>query len=381
MDLAEQVKHQALALGFDLVAVTTPDPPQTFETYVRWIEQERHGEMGYLASEKAFSRRANPRLILPDCISILVLGMRYARPAQPPKTAAEGDRPHGRVAAYAWGEDYHTVLVERMQNLHHWLETKVGNPVPVRWYTDTGPILERDLAQRAGLGWIGKNTCLIRPGLGSYFFLAELLLGLELTPDPPFMSDYCGSCRRCIEACPTACILPDRTLDARRCISYLTIELKGAIPVELRPKMGEWVFGCDICQQVCPWNIRFAPAAAEPAFGPRPELPRPDMISELDLDAKAFNRKFKDSPVKRAKRRGYLRNVAIALGNAVDPAALQPLAHCLVNDPEPLVRAHAAWALGCYMEDRAFKALQQALESEQDPDVRQEIFRALRRFD
>lgn len=381
MELAEQVKRQAMALGFDLVAVTTPDPPQTFETYVRWIEQQRHGEMGYLASEQALNRRADPLLILPDCASILVLGMRYARPAQLPKPNTSGDRPCGRVAAYAWGEDYHTVLVERMQNLHRWLETRVGNPVPARWYTDTGPVLERDLAQRAGLGWIGKNTCLIRPGLGSYFFLAELLLGLQLTPDPPFMSDYCGSCRRCIEACPTACILPDRTLDARRCISYLTIELKGSIPVELRPQMGEWVFGCDVCQEVCPWNVRFAPPAGPPAFAPRPALSRPDLIAELELDAQAFNRKFKNSPVKRAKRRGYLRNVAVALGNAADPSAIPRLAHTLSADPEPLVRAHAAWALGCFPMDNARQALQHALAMEQDSGVRQEISLALEKFD
>jgi len=259
----------------------------------------------------------------------------------------------GRVAAYAWGRDYHLILPERLEALASFIENLVGYPVPHRAYTDTGPILERDLAQQAGLGWIGKNTCLIHPRLGSYFLLAELLLGLELEPDPPFAADRCGSCTRCIEACPTGAILPDRTLDTRRCIAYLTIELKGAIPEELRPSLGNWVFGCDICQMVCPWN-RFASPEGDPAFAPRPGVRRPDLLTELALTPPEFNRKFKDSPIQRAKRRGYLRNVAVALGNLraqnsefsensefLALAALERAA----QDDEPLIREHASWAI------------------------------------
>ncbi len=182
----------------------------------------------------------------------------------------------------------------------------VVTPIPARCWNAS-------LAQRAGLGWIGKNTCLIHPRRGSYFLLAEVLLGIHLDPDPPFTSDHCGACRRCMEACPTACILPDRTLDARRCISYLTIELKGEIPLDLRPKLGNWVFGCDICQQVCPWNLRFASLQGDPSFAPRPGLPQPFLADELALDQQAFSRKFKGSPVKRARWRGYLRNVTAVL--------------------------------------------------------------------
>ena len=222
--------------------------------------------------------------------------------------------------------------------------------MPHRWYTDSGPLLERDLAQRAGLGWIGKNTCLINPQQGSYFFLAELLLGVALQPDPPFTQDRCGACTRCIDACPTGCIRPDRTLDARRCISYLTIELKGEIPEELRPRLGNWVFGCDVCQQVCPWN-RFAPEQGDPAFAPRPGIPAPELVAELALTAEEFKRKFTGSPVLRAKRRGYLRNVAVALGNQGDPAALPALERAAAEDPEPLVREHAAWAVEVLRED------------------------------
>jgi epoxyqueuosine reductase len=304
--------------------------------------------MGYLADERARARRRDPRLILPDCRSILVLAARYPSPGisgtSPGKIDAPvGDGPHGRVAAYAWGTDYHRVLPERLEALAAFIETRVGHAVAHRAYTDTGPLLERDLAQRAGLGWVGKNTCLINPRGGSYFFLAELLLDLELETDLPFVDDRCGTCTRCIDACPTQCILPDRTLDAGRCISYLTIELKESIPAELRSRLGGWVFGCDVCQQVCPWN-RFADAPVDPAFSPRPGVASPALIDEIDLTPEAFNRKFKDSPVQRARRRGYRRNLAVALGNAGDPTSASALART-AGDPEPLVRESAAWAL------------------------------------
>jgi epoxyqueuosine reductase len=279
----------------------------------------------------------------------------------------------GSVAAYAWGDDYHNVLPERLQALVAFIEAQVGGKVPNRWYTDTGPILERDLAQRAGLGWIGKNTCLIHPALGSYFLLAEILLGLDIEPDQPFAHDRCGSCRRCIEACPTGCILPDRTIDSRRCISYLTIELKGIIPHDLRPLVGDWVFGCDVCQQVCPWNQRFAPSGGDPSFEPRSGVSYPDLIQELALTPQEFNLKFKGSPIKRAKRRGYLRNVAVALGNSGDSAAVPALAKSLLEDHEPLVRQHSAWALGQIGGEEANRALQQALKQETEDVVLEEI--------
>ena len=249
----------------------------------------------------------------------------------------------GQIAAYAWGDDYHLVITERLQALVAFIEEQVGHPILNCWYTDTGPILERDLAQRAGLGWIGKNTCLINPRHGSYFLLAEILLGIELEPDLPFQTDQCGTCTRCIEACPTKCILPDRTIDVRRCISYLTIELKENIPTNLRSFIGRWVFGCDICQTVCPWN-RFSSSDGDPALAPREDVLHPNLIRELDLTSEDFNRKFRNSPVKRAKHRGYLRNVAIALGNSQNLAAGPALKKAL-NHPEPMVREHAAWAL------------------------------------
>jgi epoxyqueuosine reductase len=279
----------------------------------------------------------------------------------------------GQVASYAWGDDYHYQIPPRLKQLVAFIETQVGEPVPNRYYTDTGPILERDLAQRAGLGWIGKNTCLINPAQGSYILLAEILLGIDLEPDPPFTADRCGSCTRCIDACPTACILPDRTIDAKSCISYLTIELKNPIPAQLRPQLDNWIFGCDICQQVCPWNERFATSTSDQAFTIRPGVIDPDLLTELELSPEEFNRKFKNHPIKRAKRRGYLRNVAVALGNLRDTAALRPLVGILQNEPEPLVRGHAAWALGQIGGELALQALKKAESREEDPYVLEEI--------
>lgn len=369
--LSELVKQEAHRLGFDFVGITKPFPPATFPVYQKWLQAGHHAEMGYLSTERAIQRRADPLAILPDCKSILVLGIRYNKPSASQNEAPS--TPHGRIAAYAWGDDYHDVLPERLQAIVTFIESQVGAPVSNRWYTDTGPILERDLAQSAGLGWIGKNSMLINPKLGSYFLLAEILLGVPLESDTAFTPDHCGSCTRCIDACPTACILPDRTLDSRRCISYLTIELKGAIPTELRSKIGNLVFGCDICQEVCPWNMRFAPPHGDSKFAPRENVPIVDLQSELSLSPHEFNAKFKGSPIKRTKRRGYLRNVAVALGNAGNSSAIPALKNALLNDPEPLVRSHSAWALAKIGGKEAVEILRHALEVEDDESVRQKL--------
>ncbi len=361
-DLKQLILEEARRLGFVLAGVTTPEPPQHAAAFEAWLAQGRHASMDYLATERSRARRRDPRLILPECKSILVLAVPYSPPApsQPsPNASTErissvaiathlGEVPRrggggGRIAAYAQGDDYHDVLPPRLEAIVRFIESQLGHPVANRWYTDTGPILERDLAQRAGLGWIGKNTCLINPQHGSYFLLAEIFLDLELEPDASFTTDQCGTCTRCIDACPTDCILPDRTIDAGRCISYLTIELKDDVPAALRSSVGDWVFGCDICQSVCPWN-RFAAPAGDPAFNARPVTREPDLLRELEISSSEFNRKFKNSPVKRAKRRGYLRNVAVALGNTGTLDDIPALEKAL-NDPEPLVRDHAAWAV------------------------------------
>jgi epoxyqueuosine reductase len=336
--LSQAVKNEAQRLGFSLAGITTPESPPHWSAYENWLAVGRHGSMEYLANERARQRRRDPRLILPECKSILVLAIRYPNPGAIPSATGLS----GRVAAYAWGVDYHIVIPKRLRALVAFIEILTGSPVSNRWYTDTGPLLERDLAQRAGLGWIGKNTCLINPGAGSYFLLAEILLGIELEPDAPFSADRCGTCTRCIEACPTGCILADRTIDARSCISYLTIENKGEIPSDLRSKLGTWTFGCDICQIVCPWNKK-AEGEVDPEFAPHPGVPHPDLAAELSLTAREFNRKFEYSPILRARRRGYLRNVAVALGNSGKTEATQALEMAL-TDEDLIVRAHAAWA-------------------------------------
>jgi epoxyqueuosine reductase len=335
MSFVEKIKEKAHCLGFSLAGVTTSDPPPHWPVFQHWLALGRNGSMDYLHDP----RRAEPQLVLPGCKSILVLGMRH------PKVANDQRKPSssGYIAAYARGEDYHIAIPAKLKILERFIEQEAGMAVSLRSYTDTGPLLERDLAQRAGLGWIGKNTCLINPKIGSFFFLAEILLDIELDADQPFTADRCGSCTRCIEACPTACILPDRTLDANRCISYLTIENKGEIPPDLRSKVGNWIFGCDICQEVCPWNQDTTPIV-ESIIEPRRGIPVIDLTADLSLTAQEFNKKFKTSPILRARRGGYLRNVSVVLGNQKDPASI-PALEIIAEKEDELVRLHARWAL------------------------------------
>lgn len=365
-ELTDFAKAEALRLGFSRVGVTTPDAPPHIDVYDKWLAAGRHGEMAYLETDRARHRRANPREILPECESILVVATNYLPERHSP----------GGIAAYAVGDDYHEVLVDRLGGLVSSLEQRVGGEIENRYYTDTGPLLERELAQRAGLGWIGKNTCLIHPEHGSYFFLAEILLALPLVADEPFKTDQCGECTLCIEACPTDCILADRTLDASRCISYLTIELKGSVPKDLRSLTQDWIFGCDICQEVCPWNLRFAEPTDDPPFQPRPFLQSPHPADVLELTADSYRTELRKSPLKRAKRNGLLRNAALAAANTDDRSSVPSLKRVLIEEPEAVPRAHAAWALGRLGEA---KVLEAGLESEQDPEVRQEIRAALRK--
>lgn len=336
-ELTEHIKAEARRLGFDLAGVTLPAPSAYAEFYDDWLARGYHAEMGYMARPDAVAKRIDPQRIMPEARAIVVAGLNYFRGHLP---STEGLQ--GRVARYAWGDDYHTVMVTRLQRLAERIEEAIGRAVAHRAYVDTGPLLERELAQRAGLGWIGKNTNLIHPGLGSYFFLGELLLDIELEPDAPFDGDRCGSCTACLEACPTGALVSPRTLDARRCISYLTIEHQGSIPVELRPLMDDWIFGCDVCQEVCPWNRRFAHRTNDPAFSA--ERPALDLLDLLSLGEEEFRARFRDTPLSRPGRAGLLRNAAVALGNIGDPADKPALERAL-SDPEPLVAEHAAWAL------------------------------------
>jgi epoxyqueuosine reductase len=376
VELTEDVKRQARHLGFDLVGVTTPDPPAHLDVFTAWLEADRHGEMAYLATERARQRRADPRSVLPECESILVVGANCRGQSARPTVG------RARIAAYAQGEDYHTVLVERLESLVAFIRDRAGmKDLRYRVYTDTGPIMERELAQRAGLGWIGKNTCLINPGRGSHFLLAEILLSIRLMPDRPFSADRCGSCTRCIDACPTKCILPDRTLDATRCISYLTIEAKATIPQFLRSPIGDWIFGCDICQDVCPWNVRFSEPTTDVAFQPRPALADARPEDFLGLRPGDWKRDLGRTALVRPKRRGLVRNAAIVAGNQRKPESIQPLSAVLLGDPDPMARSHAAWALGQISGPGARSTLLQALSSEQDLQVLVEVDGALRHME
>jgi epoxyqueuosine reductase len=376
---AAALKEEAAREGLFLLGATTLDPLPHREVYECWLEAGRHGSMAYLGTERARRMRAFPQELLPQARSLVICALPYAVPGGQADAPARAAAPlRGRVAAYAWGDDYHEVFPVRLESLARRLQARLGSSFAFRAYTDTGPLLERDLAQRAGLGWAGKNTCLISPRHGSLFFLGELLLEPEVQVDTPFVADRCGSCRRCIEACPTGCILEDRTLDARRCISYQTIENRGPIPRGLRSEMGTWIFGCDVCQIVCPWNQRFArPEGALPAFQAREGVPSPDLIEALGLGPQEFSRRFRHSAVKRAHLTGFLRNAAVALGNLRDPRAIPALAGALRAEREPLVRSHAAWALGQISGLEARQALREAAPAEKNSDVLAELDLAL----
>jgi epoxyqueuosine reductase len=309
------IKAQAYGLGFDLVGITTLGPAETAAAFDEWIARGYAGEMSYLP-RNADTRR-DSRLPFAGATTAIVVAMNYG-----------GAEPSGPVARYARGDDYHDVMLDRLMQLHRWIDRQVGRRVIGKAYVDTGPLLERDLARRAGLGWFGKNTMLINPRIGSFFFLGSLLVDLRLDADAPFATDHCGSCRRCLDACPTGALAQAHVLDATKCIAYLTIELKGDIPTELRPQIGELIYGCDICQEVCPWNQKFAQPLREEAFKPRPAVAGKDAATLarelLEMSQDEFSRAYKGSPMKRAKLRGLKRNAAIVLGNvgAAEPQML-----------------------------------------------------------
>jgi epoxyqueuosine reductase len=364
------IKSEARRLGFQLVGITSPDPPVHLDVYARWLQAGRHGEMGYMATQRAKERRADPRKVLSDCKSILVVAANCL-PSQKPSA------PDVKIAAYAQGDDYHLVLTARLEKLIDFIQVQLDEPCSYKIYVDTGPLLERELAQRAGLGWIGKNTCLIHPKIGSHFLLGEVLLGIALPFDEPFQSDHCGSCTRCIDQCPTHCILPDRTIDSRRCISYLTIEHRGEVPRQLRAKMGDWVFGCDICQDVCPWNHRFAAPTDDASFEPRSFLEDPSLEDFLRISPDDYRTELRDSPLKRSKRVGLVRNATIAAGNRKREQMIPLLGELLFNEGNPLVLSHAVWALQQIGGKKAKGVLGRALHILQDLTILEEIRRAL----
>ncbi|GMR12206.1 MAG: tRNA epoxyqueuosine(34) reductase QueG [Gemmatimonadota bacterium] len=346
--------------------------------YRAWVERGAHGEMAYLARPDAVVRRADLKHTLAGARSVIVVADQYFQEDPP---GIPGDPARGVIARYARGDDYHDVMKKRLEELLIWIQSEVDTPIEGRVYIDTGPILERELASRAGLGWFGKNTMLIDPANGSYFFVGLLLLDLVLECDEPFTKDRCGRCTACLDACPTGALLGRDEdgapiMDTPRCISYLTIEHRGPIPRELRRLMGNRIYGCDICQEVCPWNEKFAGPGAELAYRAREGLDGPTLVDLterlLGLSERGFLREFAGSPMMRARRKGLLRNLCVALGNWGVEEAVPTLVSAL-SDAAPLVRGHAAWALGCVESPPALEALSSRLGGESDPFVREEI--------
>ena len=340
LDLKEKIRTEALRLGFNHLGITQATPVPHYPTYQDWIAQGHHGEMGYLARPDAVAKRGDPALILEGCQTVISLVMPYRPPERQQRPTPVG---FGRVSAYARTTDYHLQIWQKLAQLESFIRQEVSEGCALQSYVDTGPVLERSFATAAGIGQAGKNTCLIVQGTGSYFFLAEILTDLPLPTDEPYTRDLCGSCRRCLDACPTGCILPDRTLDARRCISYLTIEHRGIIPDDQKPLIGDWVFGCDLCQTVCPHNA-WTPEQDYPLGENR--LPAEmDLIGLFALDEAQFKTQFKDTPIERTKRQGLLRNAALALGNQQATQARPILQKALETETDPGLLDACRWAL------------------------------------
>ena len=366
------LREEARRLGFDLCGIAPASLPELDRArYLLWLERGYQGEMKYMEREQ----RRDLRRLLPSVRSVICAGMAYNTPH--PKSVECADTARGWISRYSWGEDYHRVLRERLEKLHEGLRREAGSPFEAKICVDTAPLLERAVAQAAGAGWIGKNTCLIREKVGSWFLLGEILTSLELEPDEP-VPDRCGTCRRCIDACPTAAIVKPYVLDATRCISYFTIELRGSIPEEFRPAVGRHLFGCDICQDVCPWNSK-APVMSLPEFQPRPvptvdgerqsgEEPAPPNTFNpplewlASLSEEEFRRAFRRSPIQRARYRGMLRNAAVAMGNS-RLERFRPLLERLAEHPDPMVQEHARWALGQLQETKQQPDSQQAKDA------------------
>jgi epoxyqueuosine reductase len=352
------------------VGISPAKAPPHEKSFAEWLRHGFAGEMEYLLrSEQA---RRDPQTLMPWAVSVVSVGMNYFTPFVRPEVSSEA---RGWISRYAWGDDYHEMMKSKLEELLGCVRAMRGGQVEGRIFVDSGPVLERDAAGRAGIGWIGKNTHIISPKRGSWFFLGELFLSLPLAYDQP-IRERCGKCDLCLKACPTGAFVGPYVLDARRCISYLTIELKGSIPVHFRPLIGNHVFGCDICQEICPYNVKARPTN-EPCFAPRPGLYAPDLIPLLSLTAEEFRRRFHNSPIRRAKRRGLLRNVAVALGNSKCREAVPALVRALA-DEEPLVRGHAAWALGQIGNVEAEAALLERRPVERDAGVNEEIDAALK---
>ncbi len=361
----QRIRERGLALGFDKIGFARADLPDEAPRLSEWLEHGHHGEMHWMLKEPP--RRTDASRSHPGTKTVICCALNYFQGEAETHPAEKGV-----ISAYAGGEDYHRVLGRKLEALATYIRD--GFDVATKTYVDTGPLLEKSFAARAGLGWLGKHSNLLSRKGSSWFFLGEILVCLELPPDPP-ERDHCGSCSRCMTACPTEAIVQPYVVDSRLCISYLTIELRGFIPRELRPLIGRRIYGCDDCQDVCPWN-RFAKKSEEAAFFPREPLASMDLITMLRMSRDQFLQATRASAIRRARYAGFLRNVAVALGNSGDRRVVSALVDAL-DHPEPLVRGHAAWALGRLGQPKAREPLQRRLAAEEVEEVKEEIRWAL----
>jgi epoxyqueuosine reductase len=367
--LSAQIKEAAQRLGFELVGISPMRPAPHEQSFAQWLREGLAGNLDYM--QRTESLRRDPRELVPWAVSIISVGMNYYSGYSRPVESSES---RGWISRYAWGDDYHNVMKGKLEALLESIGQFHDRNIQGKAFVDSGPVLERDFAGIAGLGWIGKNTHLISPKKGSWFFLGELFVDLPLAYDRP-IRDRCGRCDLCLKACPTGAFVGPYVLDARRCISYLTIELKDWMPRSLRPLVGNHIFGCDICQEVCPYNVKALPTA-EIAFQPRSGLHAPELIAFLSLSEAEFRQRFRASPILRAKRRGFLRNVAVALGNLKALDAVPALIRSL-DDEESVVRGHVAWALGQIGAQTALDPLHRRLRAENDANVQEELRQAI----
>ncbi len=370
MSLEAEIKACAKAIGFDVAAIGPAAP----YARARAVLEERRSKGQYPAfTEPDIALRCDPTRLLPSARSVIALGISYRTPHRSRATRT-GIDPKGKISRYAWGQDYHPIMRERMQQLVDFLAARVPD-LEAQAYVDTGPPVDREAAAQAGLGWYGKNACLYVPGYGSWVFLGEIFVNVDLAPDPPVALD-CGDCDRCIRACPTGAITAPFVVDPHRCISHIT-QMSGSIPRDMRPAMGLRVFGCDVCQDVCPWNTDAA-VADRPEFRPLPEVgAAPSLIGMLEMSKAEFKRRFGPTAAAWRGKKTLQRNAAIALGNSRNPRAVPALARALAGDPKPVVRASAAWALGRIGGKEAYAALIAARATEADPEVQEEIDAAL----
>ena len=372
--LNKTIQAEAERLGFSFLHITRPNQPPHYQAYLDWLADSHAGEMDYLSTERAIRTRGEPASLLENAQSVLTFGVSYSPQTQSLRMEEDPQRPVGLIASYALHTDYHGLLKQAAHQLMEFVRRESGRQIRYRVFVDSSTLLEKDTAFMAGAGWVGRNSLLITPAAGSFQVLGCILSDLELTPEAAFSRNLCGDCQKCRINCPTGCITENHNLDAEACIAYLTIEYKGVVPRHLRSKMGKWVFGCDVCQNVCPWNAqKETPEISNTLLPLWKTDPKVDLLEEIKLDEDAFRAKYAASPILRATHAGFRRNLIIAMGNSDSAACVPILKNILTSDPNGLLRLHAAWALTALHPQDLAQTLETALSAETDDRVRAEL--------